>query len=104
MCMQDNVGNNFILPALHSEASPLLSYVCYIRLGGLVLVALSWWPCLGGLVLVALSWWPCLGSLVRQVEWVQPHPQLAKKPPKFLVYFLTIVAMLGEEEPTSQLG
>ena len=42
MCMQDNVCNNFILPALHSEASPLLSYVCYIRLGGLVLVALSW--------------------------------------------------------------
>ena len=53
---------------------------------------------------MALSWWPCLGGLVRQVEWVHPHPQLAKNPPKFLVYLLTIVVMLGEEEPTSQLG
>ena len=79
MCMQDNVCNYFALPALHSEASPLLCLLC-------------------------LSWWPCLGGLVRQVEWVHPYPQLAKKPPKFLVYLLTIVAMLGEEEPTSQLG
>ena len=73
------------------------------RLGGLVLVASSWWPRLGGLVLVASSWWPRLGGLVCQVEWVHPHPQLAKKPPKFLVYLLTIVAIHGEE-PTSQLG
>ena len=75
---------------LHYTVRNHLSYVCYV--------------CLGGLVLVALSWWPCLGGLVRQVEWVHPQPQLAKKLPKFLVYLLTIVAMLGEEEPTSQLG
>ena len=77
--MQYNVCNNFVLPALHSEVSPLLCLLC-------------------------LFWWPCLDGLVRQVEWVHPHPQLAKKPPKCLVYLLTIVAMLGEEEPTSQLG
>ena len=79
MCMQNNVCNNFVLPALHNEASPLL-------------------------YLLHLSWWLCLGGLVRQVEWVHPHPQLAKKPPKFLVYLLTMVAMLGEEKPTSHLG
>ena len=39
MCMQDNVCNNFILPALHSEASPLL---CLLRL--------SRWPCMPGRV------------------------------------------------------
>ena len=35
MCMQDNVCNNFVLPALYSEASPLLCLLCP-----------SWWPCM----------------------------------------------------------
>ena len=61
---------------LHYTVRHHLSYVCYV----------------------------CLGGLVCQVEWVHPHPQLAKKPPKFLVYLLTTVAIHGEEEPTSQLG
>ena len=34
MCMHDNVHNNFVLPALHSEASPPLCILCP-----------SWWPC-----------------------------------------------------------
>ena len=79
MFMQDNVCNNFVLPALHSEVSPLVCLLC---------------P----------SWWPCLDGLVRQVEWVHPHPQLAQKPPKFLVHLLTIVAMLGEVEPQANWG
>ena len=38
MCMQD-VCNNFLLSALHSEASPLLCLLCP-----------SWWPCMPGRV------------------------------------------------------
>ena len=38
MCTQDNICNNFVLPALHSEASPLISAMS-------ILVALSWWRC-----------------------------------------------------------
>ena len=39
MCTQDNVYNNFVLSALHSEASPLL---CLLRP--------SWLPCVPGRV------------------------------------------------------